>query len=236
MDAVIFALTYAAIAGLLFVGLSFLDRRVTVAGALLCAAYLGLDDLVTGLPSASAAFSIFGGQWNWSGKIYSLLLSGTVLFALGIRPEAAGLTLSQRHLRSSLVALLFFGLWGFSLGAVFEPESPTSETLLFQATMPGLSEELAYRGIAPALLLGLIRGQGPVGGIPWGVVVATAIMFGAWHGLGYGGDGYSFDAMSALLTFIGSLGAGWLRFHSGSLLFPVLAHGIGNLAFYLPSI
>jgi uncharacterized protein len=106
MKAVIFSLTLAAIAFLIFLSFKYFDKRLTFAYGLLFAAYLGLDDLVTGLPSGSAAFSFIGGEWNWSGKIYSMLLSVAMVLGLGIKPRALGLTLSQRILKASLIALL----------------------------------------------------------------------------------------------------------------------------------
>lgn len=233
MDALIFSVSFAAIAFLIFLAFKYFDRRLTIAFGLLFAAYLGLDDLVTGLPSGSDAFSIVGGEWNWSGKIYSLLLAIVVVLALKMNPKAVGLTLSQRNLKVSLIALFLFVVWGLSLGLLFKPSIPSAETLAFQALMPGLSEELVYRGIAPALLLGLIRGKEPSQGIPWTVVFITALIFGIWHALGYSDSEFSFDLMSGLFPFIGSIAGGWLRFSSGSLLFPILAHGFANVAFHL---
>jgi uncharacterized protein len=234
MDTLIYALSFATLCFLIFGLLRRWDARLTLVGGLLFAAYLGLDDLLTGLPSASAAFRIVEGEWNWSGKFYSLLLGILVILALRLKPLAVGLTLRQRHLRTSLIALALFGLWGLMLGLLFSPPAPSAETLAFQALMPGVVEELAYRGIAPALLLGLIFGRGTVPeGIPWAVVLITALAFGLWHGLGYGTAGFTFDPLSALFPFIGSVAGGWLRFHSGSLLFPVLAHGLANTTFQL---
>ncbi|MGY0633630.1 CPBP family glutamic-type intramembrane protease [Luteimonas sp. A478] len=236
MEAVIFALSFAAISLLVFLAFKHFDKRLTLVFGVLFAAYLGLDDLVTGLPSSSSAFSFIGGDWNWSGKIYSLVLSVLVVLGLGIKREALGLTLSQRNLGTSLIALFLFILWGLSLGLLFKPSVPSLETLAFQASMPGIVEELAYRGIAPALLLGLIRGKEPSQGIPWAVVLITAIVFGIWHGLGYSDGAFSFDPMSALFPFIGSVVGGWLRFNSGSLLFPILAHSFANVAFHLTAL
>jgi membrane protease YdiL (CAAX protease family) len=233
MEAIIFALSFAAIAFLIVLAFKHFDKRLTLSFGLLFAAYLGLDDLVTGLPSGSSAFSFIGGEWNWSGKIYSLLLSVVVVLGLRIKPEALGLTLSQRNLRASLVALFLFILWGLSLGLLFKPSVPSAETFAFQASMPGIVEELVYRGIAPALLLGLIRGKEPSQGIPWAVVFITAVAFGIWHGLSYSDAAFSFDPMSAFFPFIGSIAGGWLRFNSGSLLFPILAHSFANVAFHL---
>lgn len=99
--------------------------------------------------------------------------------------------------------------------------------------MPGLSEEIVYRGIAPALLLGLIRQKGPIEGMPWTVILATSVMFGIWHGLSYSDGKFGFDAMSALFPFMGSIPGCWLRFKTGSLVFPILGHSLANVAFHI---
>jgi uncharacterized protein len=233
MDAIIFSLSFAAVAFVAFLALKHFDRRLTIVFGLVFSAYLGLDDLATSLPSLSGFFQLTGGDWNWSGKIYSLLLSVVVILALGMKAKAVGLTFAQKNLKASLIALVLFIVWGVSLGQLFSPSAPSGETIAFQALMPGLSEELVYRGIAPAILLGLIRGKDTEPGMPWVVIFITALVFGVWHGLSYSAGGFSFDAMSALFPFIGSIAGGWLRFNSGSLLFPILAHGFANVAFHL---
>ncbi|MND07148.1 hypothetical protein D3C83_289500 [compost metagenome] len=53
------------------------------------------------------------------------------------------------------------------------------------------------------------------------------------HGLGYADGAYSFDVGPALWTFSGGIVYGWLRFSTGSLLFPLLAHSLANVAFHL---
>lgn len=233
MATIIYSLSIFVIGLGFFVLFKPLDRRLMLGFGLLFALYLGLDDFVTGLPSGSAAFSFVHGEWNWSGKVYSLLLSVVVIVFLGIKPGAVGLTLRQRNLRNTLIALFLFILWGLSLGLLFHPGIPSGETLAFQALMPGLSEELAYRGIAPAILLGLIRGKEPEEGMPWIVIFITALMFGVWHGLGYSDAGFSFNLIAASFPFVGSIAGGWLRFTSGSLLFPIFGHAAANVAFHL---
>ena len=233
MFVVIYSLTFAAIALALALAATGFDRRIGVAGAVLFALYLGLDDFDTALPTALASADLLGGHWNWSGKLYSLLLAVLVIYVFRLTPEAVGLTLKQRNLRASAIALAVLIAFGAGLGFAFRPGVPSAETLAFQATMPALAEELAYRGVAPALLLGLMGRKSPPGRVPWAVVLVTAAMFSLWHGLGYGRDGFSFEPVSAGFTFIGGLAYGWLRFSSGSLLFPVLAHALGNLVFQL---
>src|SRR5688500_16461439 len=149
MEAVVFSLSFAAIAFLAFLAFKYFDKRLALAFGLLFAAYLGLDDLATSLPSIWPVFGFVGGDWNWAGKIYSILLSFLVILGLGIRAKAIGLTLAQRNVTASLIALFLFVVWGVSLGLLFEPSVPSAETIAFQASMPGLAEELVYRGIAP---------------------------------------------------------------------------------------
>ncbi len=60
--------------------------------------------------------------------------------------------------------------------------------------------------------------------MPWSVIMITALAFGLWHGFGYSGGSFSFDAMSSLFPFIGGVLYGWLRFHNVTPLFPILAH------------
>jgi membrane protease YdiL (CAAX protease family) len=233
MDALTFSIAFTLAAALVFLAAAAVDRKVTVAFALLGALYLGLDDLVTGLASEFSVFSLPGTNWNWSGKIFSLLLSALVIFALRLSPEAVGLTLKQNHAKIGIAGIALFVVWGTCLGLLFKPGQADLETLAFQATMPGLAEELVYRGICPAILLGLIHRRAPESGTPWAVILATSIVFGIWHGLGYSGGSFAWDTMSALFPMVGSIAGGWLRFKTGSLLVPVLGHGIANVAFHV---
>jgi len=233
MDVVIFSVSFAVAAAVLFLLARRFDHRILVAFALSCALYLGVDDFVTGAPSMIRALDILGGHWNWTGKVLSLVLAALVIIVLRLSPVTVGLTFTQRHARIGVLALVLFIVWGTCLGLLFKPGVPDAETLAFQAFMPGLSEELVYRGIVPALLLGLVRRTGPVEGMPWVVILASAALFGVWHGLSYSHAKLGFDVMSALFPFIGSIPGGWLRFKTGSLVFPVLAHGLANVAFHI---
>ena len=233
MEAFISSVTFAGIAFLIFLAAKIADKRILLVFALLAAVYIGLDDFVTGLPSLVKSLAVIPGKWNWAGKVLSLVLSGLVIVALKLSPKTIGLTLKQEHPWLGFVAVLFFVVWGASLGLLFKPGAADAETLAFQAFMPGLSEEIVYRGIAPALLLGLINRKAPVNGIPWAVVMATAVIFGVLHGLKYSGGSFEFDSMSALFPFIGSIPGGWLRFKTKSLLVPVLGHGVANVAFHV---
>jgi membrane protease YdiL (CAAX protease family) len=233
MDSVIFSVSFAFAAAVAFLLTKPFDRRILAAFALTCAVYIGADDFVTGIPSVFKDIDILGGHWNWTGKFLSLVLSGLAIAAFRLSPATIGLTFEQRHTKIGLIALVLFIGWGTCLGLLFKPGAPDAETLAFQATMPGLSEEIVYRGIVPALLLGLIRHRGPVEGMPWAVILVSSVIFGIWHGLNYSDGQFGFDVMSALFPFIGSIPGGWLRFKTGSLVIPVLGHSLANLAFHI---
>lgn len=233
MEALILSLALAAIAAAAFLASKPFEKRILITCALAAAVYIGVDDFVTGLPSLVKGLKLAGASWNWTGKLLSLALSAIVIAALRLSPAAVGLTIKQRHTKIGLIALLLFIVWGSCLGVLFRPGVPGMETLLFQATMPALSEELVYRGIGPAILLGLFREQRSDDGMPWGVILSTAVVFGAWHGLKYSNGAFGFDALSALFPFIGSIPGGWLRYKTGSLLFPILAHSFANVAFHV---
>ncbi len=57
METLVFSLTFAAISFAVFLVARIIDKRITIALAAICAIYLGLDDLVTALPSGNNAFA-----------------------------------------------------------------------------------------------------------------------------------------------------------------------------------
>ena len=235
MEALIGSLAFIAIAFMIFSAAEFADRRILLMFALFAAIYVGIDDLVTGLPSILKSVDLIPGKWNWTGKIFSLILSAIAIAVLKLSPKTIGLTFKQEHPWLGFAAIFSFIVWGASLGLLFKPGTPDTETLAFQAFMPSLSEEIVYRGIVPAMLLGLINKKGPIEGIPWAVVLSTSLVFGIWHGLKYSGGNFEFDTLSALFPFVGSIAGGWLRFKTKSLLIPILGHSFANVAFHVAS-
>ena len=232
MDAVVYDLALAVLCFVGFLSLRFLDKRLAYVFGFLFAVYVALDDQITGLGWTFLRF-IDAGYWNWSGKICSMVLSVIVTLALRMNAEATGLVLPLRNIRIGAIALVPLILLGVVLGLVYKPAPPSAETLAFQLLMPGPAEELVYRGIAPALLLGLIRGRTPPQEVPWVVIAIAAIPYSLVHGLSYSHGGFAFDLSSALWTLSGGFVYGWLRFSTGSLLFPLIAHSFTNVAFQL---
>ncbi|MBL7963543.1 MAG: CPBP family intramembrane metalloprotease [Flavobacteriales bacterium] len=230
------ALTFSALFTLLILCLALLarvfDHRITLAAVLGCTIYLVLDDLVTGLPHLVTTLDLLPGAWNWSGKLLSIGLAFAVIKMLRIPRTAVGLNRPQNGPGVVIGAVLGFVIWGVVLGYYFRPGQPDAETLLYQSTMPGFAEELAYRGIAPSILLGQVRHRSTHGGIPWVVICLTAAVFGIWHALQVTDGRLHLDMVPELIPFLGSLPGGYLRFRTNSLWVPIACHGAANLAFH----
>ncbi len=174
-------------------------------------------------------------NWNWIGKVYAL--AGTLTVCLlwrNLSMKEFGFTLRQP--RGSLVPVcIAIGLicalqWGVSFldgGG----KHPDTETLLFQATTPGLEEEPLWRGLFLVLLNRAFQdARWSVAGakIGWGAILST-FAFAVAHGLGYSDGAIQFSGETVLV--VGAIGflLAWIRERTGSLLMPVIAHNIGNL-------
>lgn len=110
------------------------------------------------------------------------------------------------------------------------------QTLTYLAIIPGLNEELGYRGILLAILDKIFPGNLKLVGVPiwWGIIV-TSLLFGLIHGFWVDHNLVVHIEVIALrnATVSGFVFA-WLRIRTGSLAMPVLAHGLEDLLFFLP--
>ena len=98
--------------------------------------------------------------------------------------------------------------------------------------MPGLAEEIAYRGVFPALLHRALT-AGSNSPHNWWPAMITTLAFVLVHPFDLNGWSISFNFANLTLPLIGGAASVWLREHTGSLVFPVLAHNISNTSFYL---
>ena len=228
MDLVLNAVFLAALtAPVLFVVLAAARAR-RWAPALLVLGLIALDDLAVTLPYWSGPLNVFGGSWNWDGKAYSLAWALAFAWFGPLSREECGLTLRQRpgSIRPAALATAALTAASFGLGLLFGGGAPDLETVAFQLTMPGLAEEIVFRGVLIGLLHRALPGDGFAARI--GPVLITAVAFGLVHGLSVEGGVPSFDGLHFAYTFLGGLAYGWLRERTGSVAFPVLAHSLGN--------
>lgn len=125
-----------------------------------------------------------------------------------------------------LIVRLALRFWFQGFGGGYDPE-----TALFQATLPGLSEEFVYRGI----LLGLLNKTFPIKWkllntrFGWGLVL-TSVLFGLVHGLAIT-ENWTVGFNSQRFFMTGTLGfaLGFIKEKAKSLVPAVLFHDLWNL-------
>jgi len=197
-------------------------------------ALMGLYDALLSRGYGLIPLDFGSSSWNWEGKALALALSLVVATLLGWK--RSGLTLKQDRqglpgalaLCGVLVAL-FVGLALYFPGQGFDADS-----LAFQLTMPGLDEELFYRGVLLLMLNEAFGRPIRVLGAPMGwAAVITSVAFGLMHALSYSDGAFAFDAVTMAATGLPALLLVWLREKTGSLLLPILVHNFGNVIFML---
>jgi membrane protease YdiL (CAAX protease family) len=233
LDGVVLA---AATAPLVVLGLWRAGAHRRLGPAALFLALLLLDDLLTALP-IPLGLNPGSAHWNWVGKLLGI---GWALIAISagiVSRERVGLTWRQRGgsvWPATIVTLVLVGVIGL---LVQEGQRPYAETLFYQATMPGIAEELAYRGIFVALLeqaFGANDERWSESEVWVGLV--TSVAFGLTHGLAWRDGHVTFDVAAFAFPALGGVALFWLRRRTGSLLFPIIAHNGGNLATYVSAI
>jgi membrane protease YdiL (CAAX protease family) len=235
-DAVIAALGWiAAVGGIALVGAIAgrgLKWRWLAAALLLMLAYDAL--LTRGYGAISLSF--WPSAWNWEGKTLAILLSLAVASLPSLGWRRVGLTLKQQRqglggaaILCGALIILFTGLALHFPGQGFDADS-----LAFQMTMPGLDEELFYRGVLLLMLNEAFERPVRILGAPmgWGAVVSSAA-FGLAHALTYADGAFSFDAPLMASTGVSALLLVWLKEKTGSLLLPIVMHNFGNVIFML---
>lgn len=168
----------------------------------------------------------------WFGKILSL--SGTIamlFFLPRVSFQEAGLTWTQNKgsLRPVIITgtITLLAATATSFAFMYSPNT-TLENILFQASLPGIDEELFMRGLL-LLLLHQAFGKGLLiwgAATGWGFWLVVAI-FGLLHGVTTenGELAINFGAI-AVTGFILT----WMRERTGSLLVPIFFHNIFNVA------
>jgi membrane protease YdiL (CAAX protease family) len=174
-------------------------------------------------------------ELNWFGKGLSLLGTCCILaFLPRVSFRAAGVRWKQeQHSLRPVTMIGVATIAGATITAAATTSSPniSLEWLAFQATMPGLDEELFMRGLL-LLLFHQAFGKGlTIGGAAtgWGLWLTT-LLFGLLHGVTAGEGGVSVSIAAILSTGFTGFIAGWMRERTGSLMAPVLFHNGFNVA------
>jgi uncharacterized protein len=180
--------------------------------------------------------------YNWAGKLL-VFAFGLVFVALwpgiGWREVGFRWRLNPGSLRPVVLITLASGaLFGFMpllLPSLWGSSEFSLEALLFQLTMPGLEEELFFRGILLVLLNRALGTPWRLWGaqIGWGLVITT-LVFGLVHGLYFSWEsGFSVNYLPIVVTALMGFLLGWVRERSGSLIAAIILHNVVNSAGYL---
>ncbi len=179
----------------------------------------------------------------WQGMLFEAVFALAVILAGGAAVQS-GLTarIPAAAWRDCLIAtalLLGFvaarsaGLrvLGLSAGA----GAVGMEYLLYQATLPGIAEELAYRGVIQTGLNRLFGRDWRVLGaqVGWGWVI-TSVLFWGIHAFRMSPEtGFVFYWPALTMQLWAGIVFGWLRERSGSIIPGVIAHNGVNLVWTL---
>lgn len=178
-------------------------------------------------------FNIIDGSWNWDGKIYGIACGVAMYFIFRRQfSENNFFTLKQNKegLKSALkVAVAIFAIAIF--GGVVNEKEFNLETLLFQISMPGIDEEIMYRGV----LLGLMCSALRTGGAAWRspAIIINAVLFGLVHSLTLGDGALQFNSVNFIWTAILGYSFGYITIKTRSILIPMLTHNLYNFTLNL---
>jgi len=169
-------------------------------------------------------------EFNWIGKVLALATTLAILIFGHISLKEAGLTFRQSP-RARLGWIVLAGLIALAVAmALYMPDQTHStESILYQLTMPSLEEEIFHRGL---LLAVLFRAFDPKTKMPprrFAVApVISAAMFTLIHGLymSEGGLGISLEAL--IFAGIFAVLLTWLRLRTGSVVAPIILHSAVN--------
>ena len=198
-----------------------------------------IDSFTTLAPFIYKPLKLFGHEWNWSGKLFdivALLIVAMILAVSGrISRGEMGFTLRQApgSFRPALiVSILLLILWAALQATLFgNPKPPSAETLYYEASMPGLAEELSYRGVMLAIFNRMFEGRINLLGAKVGYgALAVSVAFGVLHGIGFGKD-FQFQFAPMVIAVTGAIGfvLAWIRERTGSLALPIVVHNATNL-------
>ena len=206
-----------------------------------------VDNLVIALANHFPSLQFMPNHiWNgflvcgWSGKIYSILITLILLYVF--RPilshNEVGITFQQEN--GSIIPatgiVVIIVLWSYFVGARFPEGGLSIATLIYLAILPGMNEELVYRGVLPACLERLfpknwILASAKVG---WGTVITT-VLFGLLHGVWLDDHfEFHFEVFWIRNALVSGFTFAWLRERTDSLIMPMIAHGAWDFFLFLP--
>jgi membrane protease YdiL (CAAX protease family) len=200
------------------------------------AGFYFLNNLIYLLPHYIRSLRFINGNYTWEAKTLSIFMG--IIFLIVFKElsrKECSLTFKQE--KNSLknyfmITLLLCLVIGGALYAfiIRSRELFSWETVIFQISMPGIEEELIFRGILLALLNKVYNKNFTLGGarFGWGLIIVS-LSFGLAHGLQVDSTfQIAFNPIDILLTGFMGFWFGWIKERTGSLLLPICMHNLTN--------
>lgn len=182
------------------------------------------------LPRFLPDLNFIDSRWNWEGKLLGIFF-GIVCYFIFRKYFAENDFFTFRQNRENFKKVLIvsaFAVLIVTIIAYFTGSSEfNAETLAFQLTMPGIDEEIMFRGILLGLLMTVLAEK--ISFLKNPAVILTAILFGLMHALTLDKDfSINFELIYFLHTGIGGFIFGWLTWKTRSIFLAVIVHGFAN--------
>jgi hypothetical protein len=175
-------------------------------------------------------------QWNWFGKLASILFSCLLLACSPWLRQNVGLRWRQApgSIKLSAACVVAFLSCAIVLGVLIRPAPFSADTLLFQFLIPAIDEELLLRGIMLALLERAF-GQSAVScQLRFGYAsLLVSLVFGTAHAVSFEDGQCHFATLMFSITTIWAAIAALVRTRSGSLLWPTILHSAWDGSIFL---
>ena len=182
------------------------------------------------LPKINSSFDFIKSSWNWDGKIYGIICGVFCYFAFKkYFCENNFFTLKQKkkNLKPATIGAIAIVVLSTIIWYLFGKSKFDLETLAFQISLPGIDEEIMFRGILLGLLATSLKDKILFLGNP--SILITAILFGFMHALTLNKNfAIDFEPIYFLQTGLAGYIWGWITIKSRSILLAILSHNFSN--------
>lgn len=182
------------------------------------------------LPKMNPDFILMKSKWNWDGKILGII-SG-IMFYFSLKKyflENNFFTVKQNkeNLKLTLISAIGIILISTVSWFILDKTVFNFEALIFQISLPGIDEEIIFRGILLGLLATALKDRFFFLGSP--AIILTSILFGLTHSLSLNKDTLiNFEPLYFTHTVFTGYVWGWITLKSRSILLAILSHNLSN--------
>ena len=172
-------------------------------------------------------------HWNWQGKILELVVFLVLARVFKLPTALTGFALPKKA--SAFAVAILLGVVYAIISGGLSASGNDVEAMAYEWTMPGLAEEVSYRGLMLAVLDQQLGRPWKILGVQTGLgAVITSLLFCFGHMMFFKNDWQLFCEPAAIpdLIFFGLMMC-WLRYRYESVWPCSLLHNVGNGLPYL---